>query len=45
MSADVMTAENFGRNSFNKVEGEGDGFAMLMDYREGQSDYTFFHKL
>lgn len=41
MSADIRTGENFGGSSFNKVEAGGDGFAMLMDYRTRQSDYSF----
>lgn len=45
MSADIRTGENSRMSSFNKVEGEGDGSVMLMNYRTGKNDYTFFCKL
>lgn len=46
MSADLITAENFGRNSFNKEEGDdGGGFMALVDHRVGQYGCNFLHKL
>lgn len=46
MSADPITAENFGRNSFNNVEGDdGGGFTVLVDHKVGQHGCKFLHKL
>lgn len=45
MLADIRTGENSRTSSFNRVEGEGDGSVMLMNYRTGKNDYNFFRKL
>jgi hypothetical protein len=46
VSAAPITAENFGRNSFIKVEeDDGGGFTVLMDHRVGQHGCKFLHKL
>lgn len=38
LGVSAVMAEKFGRNGFNKVEGEdGHGFTVLVDYRAGQT--------
>lgn len=41
LGVSAVMAEKFGRNGFNKVEGEdGHGFTVLVDYRVG---WTWVH--